>query len=267
MVAAPGGASSVPVPRLVGLTQEQATAVADDAGLSVTVERRASDDPAERVIGQSPDSGGWVSDGGEVTLIVSRGPRPVEIPDVAGMDGVTAAATLADRGFTVNAIREFSDTVPFDLVVRTEPAAGEKQPPDSAITVVFSDGPNPVPIQDVSGLGFDEAAGALQGQGFTVSRSDEFSDDVESGKVIGTTPAAGEPLQPGSDVTVRVSKGPELVQVPDLVGMTVEQARARLQDLGLRADVEDYEPGGRVRAQDPREGAMVRKNTQVTLFL
>jgi serine/threonine-protein kinase len=267
MVAAPGGASSVPVPRLVGLTEEQATAVAEDAGLSVTVERRASDDPAERVIGQSPNSGGWVSDGGEVTLVVSRGPRPVEIPDIAGMDGATAAATLAERGFTVNPTREFNDTVPFDLVIRTEPAAGEKQAPDSAVTVVFSDGPNPVPIQDVSGMGFDEAAAALQGQGFTVSRADEFSDDVESGKVIGTTPAAGEPLQPNNDVTIRVSKGPELVQVPDLVGMTVEQARARLVDLGLRADVEDYEPGGRVRAQDPRPGAMVRKNAQVTLFL
>jgi serine/threonine-protein kinase len=66
---------------------------------------------------------------------------------------------------------------------------------------------------------------------------------------------------------VVVSKGPELVQVPDLEGKRVEEASAALRAVGLAPDVEDYEPGGVVRAQDPDPGTQLKKGEKVTLFL
>jgi serine/threonine-protein kinase len=68
-------------------------------------------------------------------------------------------------------------------------------------------------------------------------------------------------------VTVVVSKGPEMVEVPNVVGMTVEAANQELRDRGLVPDVENYAPGAIVRAQAPPGGTVVKKNSEVTLFL
>jgi serine/threonine-protein kinase len=90
---------------------------------------------------------------------------------------------------------------------------------------------------------------------------------VPAGSVIGTDPAAGREVPRDSTVTVIVSKGPEPVLVPNLVGTTIEAASQALRDLGLQPDVENYSPGGVVRAQDPAGGSMVNKGSKVTLFL
>jgi serine/threonine-protein kinase len=68
-------------------------------------------------------------------------------------------------------------------------------------------------------------------------------------------------------VSVIVSKGPELVAVPNVVGLTVEAASAKLAEFGLTPDVQDYGPGKKVRAQDPGGTTLVKKGSKVTLFL
>jgi len=98
-------------------------------------------------------------------------------------------------------------------------------------------------------------------------REDAFSDSVPAGVVIGTKPAVGELAPRDSQVTVVVSKGPELITVPNVVGMTVEAASAVVRDLGLVPDVENYAPGAPVRAQAPTGGNVVPKGSKVTLYL
>ena len=99
------------------------------------------------------------------------------------------------------------------------------------------------------------------------TRNDVFSDTVAAGAVIGTEPATGQPAARDSTVTVVVSKGPEMVQVPNVVGMSVEGASAKLAAVGLSPNVENYGPGKPVRAQAPGGGTVVRKGSKVTLFL
>ena len=148
------------------------------------------------------------------------------------------------------------------------PAAAANAPRESEIVLIVSKGPTPVQITDVAGKTYDEAAAALGAQGFKVSRNDVFDDKIDVGKVVGTDPGSGQFAPKGSNVTINVSKGPELVTIPsDIVGMTVEAASQRLQALGLVPDVENYAPGKRVRAISPKEGTQVKKGSKVSLIL
>ncbi len=265
-----GGGASVAAPSLVGLDEEAAASRAAALGLRLSIERQESDDVAGLVIGQRPAAGSFLSDGGSVRLIVSRGPPPVEVPaDRAGSAAADAQARLEQLGFVVRVERAFDEVVAADLVIGADPALGAKAPRESEIVLRVSDGPAPVPVPaGVVGKTYDEAVVILKGIGFGVARADVFSDTVETGKVVGTDPAVGQAAPKGSTVTVNVSKGPELVSVPaNLIGMTVEAASQQLQALGLVPTVENYGPGKRVRATDPTGGTQVKKGSKVTLFL
>jgi eukaryotic-like serine/threonine-protein kinase len=199
---------------------------------------------------------------------VSRGPPPVDVPDVTAQLGTDAQAALEQQGFVVNVEQQFDDVVAYNLVISTDPPAGSKVARESALTLIVSKGPAPVQLQDVAGKTYDEAAAALTAQGFKVSRNDVFDDKIDVGKVVGTDPGSGQLAPKGSNVTINVSKGPELVTIPgDIVGMTVEAASQRLQALGLLPDVENYAPGKRVRAISPKEGTQVKKGSKVSLIL
>ncbi|MGQ0804506.1 MAG: protein kinase domain-containing protein, partial [Actinomycetota bacterium] len=191
LLARPGAATTA-APSLVGLTQEKAADSASRAGVRMTVEERTSDDPAGFVIEQSPAPGEWVRDGGTVTVVVSRGPPPVPVPDITGQPEAAAQLALTEAGFVVEVVPENNEDVPAGTALRTEPAANEKHPPDSTIKLIVSAGPAPVAVPDVSGLTYDEAVAALAEARLGATMAEEFSDEVEAGKVIRTEPAVGQ---------------------------------------------------------------------------
>jgi eukaryotic-like serine/threonine-protein kinase len=258
---------SVAAPQFVGLTQDEAAARAAKAGLTVEVEQRNVDDPAERVISQSPAAGSWMDDGGTVHLIVSRGPPPVAIPDVAGKPQDEATLVLAGAGFAVDTRRTYDEDVLAGIALRTDPAANEMKAPETTITLIVSDGPAPVAVPDVAGRPYEAATAALQGKRFGVARLDDFSETVPAGAVIGTDPPAGQLAPRDSQVVVHVSKGPQPVTVPNVVGGSVEQASQALQAVGLDADVQNFAPGRTVNSQAPAAGTQVNRGTKVTLVL
>jgi serine/threonine-protein kinase len=265
-LAAVGGGGTVAVPSLVGLTQANATQAAADVGLSLRIVTRTADDPKDTVIGQDPAPGAFVGDDGSVVLIVSRGPPPVAVANVQGQTPDAAQAALEAQGFAVNVKHQYDDTVPAGAVIGTDPGAGTDAPRDSTLQLLVSDGPAPVPVPDVTGQTLDAASQALSAAGFSVTHDDVFSDTIPSGKVVGTDPAAGQGANRGSQVAVHVSKGPEMVPVPNLVGMTLEAAQAQLQAKGFEVDTQSYLPGRLVRAQSPAANTSVTKGTKVTLF-
>ena len=131
----------------------------------------------------------------------------------------------------------------------------------------MSNGPAPVPVPDVAGKTFDEASQTLTGAGFTVHARDDFSDTVPKDQVIGTDPPPSQGANRGAQVTVHVSKGPEMVRgARACVGLTLEAAQPRLQAKGFEVDTQSYLPGRLVRAQSPAANASVNKGTKVTLF-
>jgi eukaryotic-like serine/threonine-protein kinase len=260
------GGGTVGVPSLVGLTSDAATEQLAAAELGIRVVTRDADDPAGTVIGQSPSPGMFVREGGTVELVVSRGPPKVAVPEVVSLDEPGAVAALQELGFVVTVERRSDETAPTDAVLGTEPAAGSPVDQDSEVMVVVSDGPAPVTVPDVSKGTYDAAAAALAAKRFVPTRAaDEFSATVEAGSVIRTDPPPGTLAPRDSAVAVVVSKGPELIDVPQTVGLSLEAAQARLQALGLEVDTVSYLPGRVVRASSPAAGSKVPKGTKVTL--
>jgi beta-lactam-binding protein with PASTA domain len=267
LLARSAAGGTVAAPQLVGLTQDEAAARAARAGLVVQVEQRDVDDPAGRVISQAPSAGAFLDDGGTVRLVVSRGPPPVVIPDVAGQPEEQATLTLAGVGFAVDPRHDFDENIPAGIAIRTDPAANEKHAPESTIALVVSDGPRPVAVPDTSGKSYDAAVAALQAKRFSATRVDDFSETVPAGNVVGTDPPAGQLAPRDSQVAVHVSKGPQPVAVPNVVSMSVEQASQALQASGLDADVQNFAPGRTVKSQNPPAGTQVNRGTRVTLVL
>jgi beta-lactam-binding protein with PASTA domain/tRNA A-37 threonylcarbamoyl transferase component Bud32 len=268
VAAGTGSGPTVPVPALVGLQEKDAAVRATDAGLLMrVVERRTADDPAGLVIEQHPETGEFAAKDDEIAVVVSRGPPPVPVPDVTGKPSAEAQSALEAAGFVVSVEHRFDENVARDVILGTEPAGGGQAPRESTVKLVVSDGPAPVPVPDVAGLGYDEAAAALQAKRLVGVRKEAYSDTVDEGKVIGTDPASGQPAARDSQVGIIVSLGPEIVHVPTVTGKTVEAASEALRSAGLVPSVENYGPGKSVRAQDPSGGSQARKGSKVTLFL
>jgi serine/threonine-protein kinase len=266
-LAASTSGGTVAVPSLVGLTTKDATDAVARAGLTLRIIEQTADDPKDIVIGQHPAPGEFTSDSGSVELVVSRGPPPVAVPAVNGQSPSDAQATLERAGFAVNLKHQYDESVPAGGVIGTDPAAGKEAPRDSTLQLLVSDGPAPVPVPDVTkAASYDAAAATLTGLGFTVTRADDFNATIAVGGIIGTDPPAGTAARRGSAVTLHVSKGPEMVTVPNLVGQTLDTATATLQGAGFVVDTQSYLPGRLVRAQDPAGGTSVNKGTKVTLF-
>jgi len=255
----------VTVPLLVGTTEDIARNRAQDAGFLPSFTERHADDPLGTVISQEPASGDYLGRGGTVRLVVSKGPKPTNLPDVLGRPSAEAEAALVAADYVVEKVPEYNETVAKDLVVRTEPA--RKAPRFGTVKLIVSDGPAPVTVPDVTGKSFAEAAQALQDARLGAQQVDEFHDTVPVGQVVRTDPPAGQQAARDSVVAVVVSKGPDLVPVPTFKAMTVEQASAAAAAGGVQVQAQGVFTGGRkVRAQDPAEGTQVKRGSVVTIF-
>jgi len=258
---------SVHVPNLVGGDVDAAGSQAGKAGLLVEVARRIqAADPAGTVVGQDPPPGESMTKGSEVSLVISTGPPPVALPNVVAQASDAATKTLQDAGFEVAVDERFHDTVEAGRVVNQTPQPG-KAPEGSTVRLVVSKGPRPVVVPNVVNLTSDEAGAVLIEAGFEPVVSTEYSDTVDKGHVIRQNPVSGQEAIPGSQLTLVVSKGPNTVRVPDVRGMSVEDATGALRFEGLEADIVNYEPKAKVKRQDPSPKTSVRRGTTVTLFL
>ncbi len=270
VVLAPGSQAETSVPNVVGTTKEVATSRITKAGLKVETVSRAGDDPAGVVMNQQPNAGVWSKDGSSIRLVVSKGPPAVLIPDVSKLSVADATKALQDLGFTVSPQTPYNDTVPKGSVIGTDPAAGKGLKAESGIALLVSNGTTPVKVPDVSGQPSYQAASdqiTIPNPGLTTKQSDDFSDTVPAGTVIGSNPPANAMVQPPAVITISVSKGPQLIAIPNLVGQTVEAAAGQLTALGLVPQVPVLKPTKPVVGQNPAFGSPpVKKGTIVQLF-
>ena len=219
------------------------------------------------VLSQEPKPGGKVHKDGTITLVLSKGPDRRIVPPLAGKDVATATKALADLELAVaeQQVQEYSQTVAKGLVITTAPGPGTKLRKDTAVRLVVSKGKEPLDVPNVTGKKQDEATKALAG--FTVVIDQQFSDQVDKGVVISQTPDHGT-ADRGSTITLTVSKGPDVVVVPDVTGMSENDARAELEGLGLTVKVSRFPHGpSRVVSQDPQGGTTVKRGSSVRLYV
>jgi serine/threonine-protein kinase len=198
-------------------------------------------------------------------------PEQVPVPEITGKTQNQARRLIGDAGLQVGAIdRQNSDTVPEGRVISQDPRPDTFVDPDSRVGFVLSLGEAQVSMPSVVAMDKDEARRLLEGDPyrFVVTLEEEDS-DAPAGQVTKSDPAANTPLDPGSDVTVYYSDGPE--QVPLVVGLKEGAAKQRISDAGFEPQVvpssDTTKPAGTVIDQSPRAGETPNQGSTVTIVV
>jgi serine/threonine-protein kinase len=258
-----------PVPNLGGKTVAQARALLAAGRFKLAI-AHGYDETVEKdhIITTTPPPTTKLKEHHTVKATVSDGPRPRTVPDLTNTDEAAAVAKLKDAGLTAAFVRPYSEDVPKGRVMSWKPDSGTELKRGDAVTLTVSNGPQPRTILDWRGHTYEEAAGRLTDGGLKPVRRDVFDDNVPVGQVVSTNPAAGQLAAKGSTVTVNVSKGPDLVAVPNVVGMKLGAARTALDQVGLTSVVYGPNGGGRnVFATNPQAGTQVKRGSLVAVYV
>jgi serine/threonine-protein kinase len=256
-------------PALIGSQQSQIAEHVGDFGWRIEIEERRQDDTeAGEIMGTDPEPGSSLREGGTLTVLVSLGPTLVDVPQ--GLEGriqAEAEAQLTAEGTELvpEIVEEPSDEFAPGTVIRLE-AVEERLPKGSTVRVVVSSGPPPITIPDLSGADLDDAINALETLGLEVRTEVDPEADGDDDEVVRTEPAANEQVAQGGTVTIFVA-GEELVEVPDLAGKSLDDARDELQDADLKVGDVFGQRRGEVGFTNPLPGQEVPSGTRVDLFM
>lgn len=193
--------------------------------------------------------------------------RYTQTPSVIGMTQAAAAQRLSEAGLEVTVgAHEYSETVPKDRVIETDPLPGAKVRDGGSVALVISLGKERYTVPSLRGKTVDEAQDAIQASHLSFGRAiEQYSAKVEAGRVLGSDPPAGASLKPNTAVNIFVSKGPKPIGIPDFTGKDAKQAERALKKLGFDVDVtreySDDVAKGLVISQDPRSGEGFKDDT------
>ncbi len=261
------------VPGVLSQTQTEAKARLKKAGLEFRVEGAYSDTVKRgAVISTDPEVGERIRVNDIVTLTVSRGPETVPVPQLLGYRLDKARALLKRNGLEPGMVtREFSEDVARGSVISTSPDAGTERRTGSAIALVVSKG-SPIEVSDVTGSSLADARAELEEAGLKVKVAARTvtSDDFEQGQVAVQSPEGGSEAEQGDTVTLTVSKGPEMIEVPDVVGDSVDDAKSALEGAGFKVE-EDRGIlglfGDTVKKQSVDAGETAAKGSTITITI
>ncbi|WP_106269322.1 MULTISPECIES: Stk1 family PASTA domain-containing Ser/Thr kinase [Isoptericola] len=267
----PGAWTTVPAD-VAGLPEEDALALLAADGLDAST-TEAHDDavPAGDVVSTEPAPGERVRKDGTVALTVSLGVLMLAVPDdLVGAPQAEATSALREAGFDVGPARpEHDDAAPEGEVLGVSVPEDSEQPHDTTVRLTVSDGPAPVRVPQVVGRSKDGAASDLDAAGLEVEYADpEPSTDVEEGRVLSQDPEQGTTARRTDTVTLTLSSGPPDAEVPDVVGMSSDEATAALEEAGFEVDVNRYLGGllDTVRFQDVDGTAPVGTTVTLTVW-
>ena len=212
--------------------------------------------------------------GGSVWALTRRAaaPETVAVPTVVGLSQANAKAQIEAAGFVweLNSEKVASDSVEEGSVASTDPAGGTQAEKGSTVRVTISSGPDSVVLPDnLVGMTPEDARKAIETLGlkWELDSSKVASDTVAEGKVAQTNPSPGSKVKAGQTIRVYLSSGSDEVEVPDLDGMSQDQARSALKAVGLElgnvTSVDSEKDKDRIVAQDPVTGTKVKKGTTI----
>jgi serine/threonine-protein kinase len=279
VVAKPQLGGGVLVADYTGMTQAQAQQAVVNAGLRTRFTKSASETVApDHVIRQSPAAGARVEANQVVELVISNGKPLRGLDDVRGYNVNDGERTLQQEGFAVTLLRRYDNTIK-DNVIDQQPKPGAKVPEGSRVTLMVSNGPEPVIIPNFVSLTLDAARALAARRGITLDTSQS---------VPGMPPntVAAQSLTPGSKIdrngTVRLlinsgmpngpvaapGNGP-IVNLPNFVGAEYSTARAALTQAGFQIAVryaQQSSNNGTIIAQTPSAGPQPQ-GTTITITL
>lgn len=265
------------LPDVKGMTPDQAEKALVAAGFkldTVTYDDAAEGAPGA-VIAQRPKAGERAKAETPVGVTVA-GPPPVVTPTLDRLSVSKAKKVLAAVGLVLGDVtRRYDDSAVARTVISQDPALGVEVPAGSAVAIVVSKGPTPVPVPNVTGKPEAKATKLLEKAGFKVEAV-SVENPGEIGTVVSQKPASGK-AQPGTAVVITVSIGIDMVEVPRVVGMHAPEAESTLGAAGLQvlmvvhngpAGTIDGDPADilEVYKQSPAAGSLVPMHSTVRIY-
>jgi len=267
----PGAWTTVPGD-LAGVELRAAQETLSGHGLETTTSETYDDDvPAGDVVTSAPGPGERVRTDGTVELVVSLGVQLLTVPeDLVGATAQDATVALEDTGFTVATPRTaYDDRAPEGEVVEMSVPEGSTQRHDTVVRITVSDGPAPVRVPQVVGVDGDQAEEDLAGVGLEVEYTDpEHATGTPEGHVLTQDPEQGTAAHRTDTVTLTLSAGPPEVDVPDVEGMSTQEATDALEEAGFVVEVNRYLGGllDTVRFQDTTGTALQGSTVTLTVW-
>lgn len=262
------------VPKIVGEREDKAREILQKKKLKFKIGKRvfSSKVAVGLVISQDPAPGGKVKVNSTVAANVSRGREKISLPKLVGKSLDQATFAIAKADLNIGDIRrQYSEEVKEDFVIEQDPIAGTRVPKGTFVNLLVSKGPRPLKVPDLTGKTAPEAAAILGQMNLSMTKTEEFDDGVESGRVIRQNPSPGTSIEQGETVNIVVSKGPELVKVPNVIDLTEAEAKTQLEGLGFVVQVnQGISPPssyGKVVSQNPEPEKEARKGSTVIIWV
>ena len=216
--------------------------------------------PAKQLIDVNPPPGTSLRQNSTVAITVSKGVKPIFVPDVVGKTTAAARRTLAALGLSLNVSQQTeSDTIPKDVIASQDPQPPATAAPNSAVNVIVSTGASTLSVPNVVGADADTAQATLRNAGLTASVSYAVDAANPTGKISRQNPDAGAQVKKGSAVTIYLSVSGS---VPDVTGRTLDEAKRMLVASG-------YQIGNIAYTQDSslQDGLVVRTEPEANSTL
>ena len=212
--------------------------------------------------------------GDPVYLTVSDGPKLATLPNVTKLTAVEAKAALETEKLVYKEALHVFDESALAGTVMSWTVDGQTMQPgkqvnkNSVVEVLISDGPKPRQVPEIRSMNWEEAKAAVEAAGLkAVRQEDIFSDKWAAGIVARLDPGVEAELPRGGEVKIAISKGSDLVPVPNVYADTLEKAVELLKQAGLEQGTIDGPIDRRVIGIDPKEGTLVKRGTKINLHL
>lgn len=260
----PGGLNIIP--NLTSRTTDEAQITLANLKASIAITEESSATVAKGLVIRTDPPAGAFFFGGTVTIFVSSGPSLVLAPALKGMNLAEATAEIIKSGFTLGEVKSVFNEAPLGEVFDYLGADGTKIPETSRIDLYVSLGAIPV----VAGLDQETAVKAIEAVGLKINEiNEDYSDTVPNGQVISLVPQT-QPLGKDGTVNLIVSKGPNIVTVPNMIGQTVLAGKSALESLGLRVVVNTDQLTTRwgvvaIKRQSAAAGTQLRVGDSITI--
>ena len=269
-VALDDGAESAVTPDLIGVQfDELADRLQGQDWELKRLEGRVDGTVVGSVISQNPGPGEPIDSADQLTVTVSLGNQMVEIPsDIVGLTVEQAGSRLSTVGLVVGRVsEEQNEALAAGLVIGLDEPTTQ-MPTGEGVDLRVSAGPEDrIVPPEVVGLNIGDATSLLVGLRLQAFEEPTFDPDAEVGTVMASFPPGGEVVPADSAVTLFVSAGPEPVEMPDIVGLQLDEAIDVIEELGLIFIDTTGTPGEEVIGSLPPIGAVTDVGTEVTIIL
>jgi serine/threonine-protein kinase len=260
----PGGLNIIP--NLTSRTTDEAQITLSNLKASIAIAEESSPTVGKGLVIRTEPPAGSFFFGGKVTIFVSSGPSLVAAPNLRGMNLAEATAEIIKTGFTLGEVKSVFNEAPLGEVFDYLGADGTKIPETSRIDLYVSLGAIPM----VTGLDQEAAVKAIETVGLKINEiTEDYSDTVPAGQVISLVPQT-QPLGKDGTVNLVVSKGPNIVTMPNMIGQTVLAGKSALEALGLKVIVNTDQLTTKwgvvaIKRQSSAAGTQVRVGDSITI--